>query len=140
MEGDNQKRARPNFLDAVSALIRRGRIENTPQEEAAPQGENAAGVKAYPAPVMFRALLLQFWHNLSDADMEFALHDRFSVCRFAGVSLDDETPDHTTVCRFRNLPAEKGLLQELPDEVNDQLQARGKLVKTGCIVSLKFFQ
>jgi IS5 family transposase len=96
--------------------------------------ENAVGVKAYPALVMFKVLLLQSWHNLSDADMEFALHDRFSFCRFAGFSLEDETPDHTTICRFRNLLAEEGLLQKLLDEVNDQLQARGKLVKTGCIV------
>jgi IS5 family transposase len=120
-----QKRARPNFLDAVSALIRRGRIEKLLRKKLCRKEENAAGVKAYPVPVMFRALLLQSWHNLSDAVMEFALHDRFSFCRFAGFSLDDETPDHTTVCRFHNLPAEKGLLQELPDEVNDQTGENG---------------
>ena len=34
--------------------------------------ENAVGVKAYTAVVMFKVLSLQIWHNLSDADMEFA--------------------------------------------------------------------
>ena len=66
--------------------------------------------------------------------MEFALHDRLSFCRFAGFSLEDETPVHTTICRFRCQLVEKGLLQKLLDEVNRQLQSQGKLVKKGCIV------
>jgi Transposase and inactivated derivatives, IS5 family len=66
--------------------------------------------------------------------MEFALHDRLSFCRFAGFSLEDETPDHTTICRFRNQLLEQGLLQKLLDLVNNQLERQGKLVKTGCIV------
>ncbi|MBF0481014.1 MAG: transposase [Desulfovibrionaceae bacterium] len=35
--------------------------------------------------------------------MEDALGDRFSSVRFVGLSLDDEdVPDATTICRFRN--------------------------------------
>ena len=83
---------------------------------------------------MFKVLLLQSWHNLSDADMEFALHDRLSFCRFTGFSLEDETPEHTTICRFRNRLVEKGLSRKVLDEVNDQLECQGKLVKKGCIV------
>jgi IS5 family transposase len=120
-----QKRARPNFLDAVSVLIAWGRIGKLLRKKLRRKDENAVGVKAYPALIMFKALLLRSRHNLSDADMEFALHDRFSFCRFAGFSLEDETPDHTTTRRFRNLLAEEGLLQKLLDEVNDQLQAQG---------------
>ena len=129
-----QKRSRPNFLDAVAGLIRWPRVERLLKKKLRRSEENAVGVKAYPALVMFKVLLLQSWHNLSDADMEFALHDRISFCRFAGFSLEDETPDHTTICRFRNRLLEKGLLQKLLDEVNGQLQTQGKLVKKGCIV------
>ena len=129
-----QKRNRPNFLDAVSVLIKWEPVEKILKKKLGRKDENAVGVKAYPALVMFKVLLLQAWHNLSDEDMEFALHDRLSFCRFAGFSLEDETPDHTTICRFRCHLVEKGLLQKLLDEVNKQLQAQGKLVKKGCIV------
>ena len=129
-----QKRKRPNFLDSVSGLISWIKIERLLKKKLHRSEKNAVGVKAYPALVMFKVLLLQSWHNLSDADMEFALHDRISFCRFTGFSLEDETPDHTTICRYRNELLEKGLLLKLLDEVNDQLQAQGKLVKKGCIV------
>ena len=83
---------------------------------------------------MFKILLLQSWYELSDLDMEVALYDRYSFSRFVGISLDEEIPDHTTICRFRNLLAEKELLQKLLNEVNGQLAAKGKLVKAGCVV------
>ena len=129
-----RRRSRPNFLDGIAPLLKWERIERILKKKLRRGAANAVGVKAYPALIMFKVLLLQSWHNLSDADMETALYDRISFCRFAGFSLEDETPDHTTICRFRNLLLEKGLLQKLLDEVNKQLQAQGKLVKKGCIV------
>ena len=107
-----KKRQRPGFLDAVSGLIRWGRIEKFLSKKLGRGEADAVGVKAYPAIVMFKVLLLQSWHNLSDFDMEYALYDRISFTRFAGFSLEDETPDHTTICRFRNLLLEKNLLQK----------------------------
>ena len=65
---------------------------------------------------------------------EEALCDRYSFSRFAGISLEADVPDHTTICRFRNLLAEKKVLQKLLDEVNGQLASHGKLVKSGCAV------
>jgi IS5 family transposase len=83
---------------------------------------------------MFKILLLQSWYELSDQAMEEALCDRYSFSRFVGISLDEDVPDHTTICRFRNLLAEKKLLQTLLNEVNGQLASQGKLVKSGCVV------
>jgi IS5 family transposase len=83
---------------------------------------------------MFKILLLQSLYDLSDFSMEEALCDRYSFSRFAGISLDEDVPDHTTICRFRNLLGKKRLLQPLLDEVNVQLSAHGKLVKSGCVV------
>lgn len=128
------KRKRPNFLDAVAGLIKWERIEKLLRKKLGRSEENAAGVKAYPSLVMFKVLLLQSWHNLSDLDMEYSLADRNSFVRFAGFSLEDETPDHTTICRFRNLLLKRKLLDKLLDEVNGQLQAQGKLIKKGSIV------
>ena len=54
-----QRRKRPNFLDAVSAMIQWERIEKLLRKKLGRSEENAVGVKAYPALVMFKVLLLQ---------------------------------------------------------------------------------
>ncbi len=50
---------------------------------------------------------------LSDAELEAALLDRLSFKRFVGLGLEDDVPDHTTLCRFRNLLIEQVLLERL---------------------------
>lgn len=129
-----RKQHKKHELDGISALIRWERIENFLRKKLKRGEENAAGVQAYPALVMFKVLLLQAWYNLSDYEMEAALCDRISFARFTGFSLEDETPDHSTICRFRNRLVEQNILHKLLDEVNKQLQAQGKFLKKGCIV------
>ena len=65
-----------------------------------------AGRPPFDPLLMFKALLLQQWYRLSDAELEEALNDRMSFRRFLGLSLEDASPDHTTLCRFRNRLAE----------------------------------
>ena len=62
----------------------------------------AAGRPPYEPLLMFKALLLQQWYVLSDAELEEALNDRVSFRRFLALALDADAPDHTTLCRFRN--------------------------------------
>jgi IS5 family transposase len=131
---ERRYRKHPHFLDAVEQLLDWSRIERKLKKKLRRSEENCAGVKAYPALCMFKILLLQSWYDLSDLAMEEALTDRYSFSRFVGISLDEDVPDHTTICRFRNLLAEKKLLQKLLYEVNGQLAAQGKLVKSGCVV------
>ena len=131
---ERRHRKHPSFLDAVDQMLNWSRIESKLKKKLRRSEENCAGAKAYPALIMFKILLLQSWYRLSDLDMEMALYDRYSFCRFAGICLDDEVPDHTTICRFRNLLAERKLLQKLLDEINQQLAAQGKLVRSGCVV------
>jgi len=131
---ERRHRKHPSFLDAVEQLLDWSRIERKLKKKLRRSEENCAGVKAYPALCMFKILLLQSWYDLSDLDMEMALYDRYSFSRFVGLSLEEEIPDHTTICRFRNLLAEKKLLQKLLNEVNGQLASQGKLVKSGCVV------
>ena len=61
--------------------------------------------------------------------MEDQVSDRISFSRFAGLSMDDEVPDSTTVCRFRNILVESNLYDSLLDEINRQLEVKGVLVK-----------
>lgn len=94
----------------------------------------AKGEPSYPPLMMFKVLLLQRWHDLSDPAMETALFDRISFQRFAGLSLDDETPDHSTIWRFRERLGKGGLMEQLMAELNRQLDARGLLIKQGTLI------
>ena len=77
---------------------------------------------------MFKALLLAQWYRLSDPGLEEALADRLSFRRFYGFSLDDGTPDATTLCRFRAARAERSLAGRRFAEVNRQLDAKGLML------------
>ena len=50
--------------------------------------------------LMLKALLLQQSYGLSDAELEEAINDRVSFCKFLGLSLVAASPDHTTLWRF----------------------------------------
>jgi IS5 family transposase len=74
---------------------------------------------------MLKALLLQQWYGLSDAGLEEALNDRMSFRRFCGLSLEAASPDHTTICRFRERLRAAGVLERLFDEFERQLEKAG---------------
>ena len=67
------------------------------------------GRPSYPPLTMVKVLLLEQWYNLSDPQMEEALGDRLSFRRFVGLGLQDDTPDHATISRFRTESAEREL-------------------------------
>jgi IS5 family transposase len=84
--------------------------------------------------MMLKALLLQQWYALSDADLEEAINDRVSFRKFLGLSLEAPAPDHTTLCRFRNRLAQAGLSAKLFAEFERQLDQRGLLLKRGTMI------
>ena len=92
------------------------------------------GRPAYPPLMMAKVMLLQQWHNASDPEMEAALRDRLSFRRFAGLGLQDDSPDHSTISRFRKKLTGLGLAARLFDEVNSQLEGRGLMVKRGTLM------
>src|SRR5258708_508469 len=92
------------------------------------------GRAAYAPLLMFKALLLQSLYGLSDAQLEEALGDRLSFRRFVGLSLVDAVPDHTTICRFRLLLIDEGLLEKLFAELDRQLEQAGVILKRGTML------
>ena len=79
------------------------------------------GRPSYPPLMMVKVLLLEQWYNLSDPQMEEALGDRISFRRFVGLGLEDETPDYSTISRFRTELSTRGLSEELFKELEAQL-------------------
>ena len=78
--------------------------------------------------------MLEQWYNLSDPEMEAALGDRLSFRRFVGLGLEDATPDHSTISRFRKELTQRGLGEALFGEVGRQLEVRGMVLKEGTLL------
>ena len=93
-----------------------------------------SGRPSWPPLMLVKALLLQQWYGLSDPGLEEALGDRLSFRRFVGLGLDEGSPDHSTLSRFRKALRERGLDKSLFEEIERQLGARGLLVKSGTLM------
>lgn len=87
------------------------------------------GPQGYDILQMFKCLLLQSWHSLSDPGMEQALRVRLDFLQFTGFNVGDDLPDETTFCRFRNKLIASGKFDKLLTEVNRQLESHGLKVK-----------
>jgi IS5 family transposase len=96
--------------------------------------EPERGPPPYPRLVMFKALLLQQWYGLSDPELEEALDDRASFRDFCGFMFGDETPDHTTIWRFREALQQAGLAEKLFAEILHQIEARGLVLRRGTLI------
>lgn len=118
-------------LERISSLVKWVRFEKI---LATLRPEGGAGRPAYSPLLMFKALLLQSLYGLSDVELEEAIYDRWSFRRFVGLSLDTAVPDHTTLCRFRNLLSQEGLLDALFGELDLQLDQAGLILRRGTIL------
>lgn len=92
------------------------------------------GRPPYAPLMLFKALLLQRWYSLSDEALEDALCDRLSFRHFVGLSLEEDIPDASTLCRFRCDLAERSLGEALFAAVAGSLDARGLIVRQGTLI------
>ena len=89
----------------------------------------------YCAVSLFKMLLLQTWHNLSDTNVSDAVKRDLVFMRFCGFSLEGSKPDATTLCRYRKRLIDAGLLDDLLVIVNESLMARDLKVANGKYIS-----
>jgi IS5 family transposase len=88
----------------------------------------------WPAVTMLKCVMLQKWFNLSDPAAEEQLRDRLSFRRFLRLSLEDATPDETTLVNFRKRLRAHGMASVLFDKVVQTLREKGLVLKEGTIV------
>jgi IS5 family transposase len=62
---------------------------------------------------MFKILLLQAMHTLSDERCEYLIRDRLSFMRFLGIGLGDPVPDANTIWTFREALKRAGAVERL---------------------------
>ena len=121
---------RETDLDRIEAMLNWGPLTYRLEKHC----RKLDGRPPFAPFMMFRALLLAQWYDLSDRDLEEMLCDRLSFRRFAGLGIEEATPDHTTLCRFRERLNEAGLTSKLLGLVNAQLEAKGLMLKRGTLV------
>ena len=93
-----------------------------------------------PPLAVFKMLLLQNFHGLSDPQCEAQVRDRLSWRRFVGLALTESVPDETTLVRFRQRLIEHGLHRQLLALVNEQLAAQGLMVREVTLVDATLVQ
>lgn len=98
-------------------------------------GDGGKGRRPPFDPVaMFKILIVQAQHNLSDARMEFMIRDRLSWMRLLGFALGDRTPDENTIRHFRNRMTETGTLKRIMKAFDWQLHKKGYIPMSGQII------
>ncbi len=83
-------------------------------EHAVPRRDRVKGGRPpYDHVLMFRVLILQASHSLSDERTEYLIKDRLSFMRFLGLTLADRVPDANSIWNFREALT-KVLIDGLP--------------------------
>lgn len=100
--------------------------------------KSAAGRKPTCRVRMFKLLVLQRLHNLSDERLQYQVTDRLSFMRFLGLELCGDVPDARTVWAFRESLKEHRLVEPLFERLNQALADLGVELKSGQIIDATF--
>jgi len=104
-------------------------------ERAVPRSDGAKGGRpAFDRVLMFKVLLLQAMHALSDERAEYLIKDRLSFMRFLGLGLGDPVPDANTIWTFREALKRAGTVDALFAQFDAMLRQAGYLAMGGQIV------
>ena len=124
------------FLEEMKKHIPYDELEELLIKEGVykPKTSRKKGRPPYPIKTLLGALFLQAWYGLSDPMTEEMIHDRLSFRKFLDIKVDDDIPDETTICKFRNTLMEKMLFDKIFAIVKEQMVKNNLILKEGSIV------
>jgi len=125
---DKSKTAR--FLERVNTVIDWSLLERRLQPLYCPDN----GRPGHNPLLLFKALLLEQWYQLSDHAAEEELKDRLSFRHFVGLTASNNPPDETSLVRFRAKLRERRLDEMLFNLIRDQLRANQTEVRPGKVL------
>jgi len=82
------------------------------------------GQPGIPAAKGLKAMLLQFWEDYSDREMETAIRENIAIRWFVGFSLNEKTPDHSYFGKFRKRIGTEHLA-DIFNSINESLRKEG---------------
>jgi IS5 family transposase len=126
--------AKGDDLERIAALVDFAMFR--PElERAVPRSDGTKGGRpAFDRVLMFKILLLQAMHALSDERCEYLIKDRLSFMRFLGLGLSDPVPDANTIWTFREALKRAGAVETLFARFDVALKSAGYLAMGGQIV------
>ena len=102
---------------------------------AVPRSDGTKGGRpAFDPVLMFKILLLQAMHGLSDERTEYLIKDRLSFMRFLGLGLSDAVPDANTIWTFREALKRANAVDALFHRFDVTLKGTGYLAMGGQII------
>jgi len=126
--------AKGDDLERIAALVDFA-LFRPELERAVPRADGTKGGRpAFDHVLMFKILLLQAMHGLSDERCEYLIKDRLSFMRFLGLGLADAVPDANTIWAFREALKRAGAVDRLFAQFDATLRAAGYLAMGGQIV------
>lgn len=131
-----KRKIKSDFFLQIDTIINWNPIEKVISKYYS-KGVSVIGRPSIEGIMLFKMCLLQTWYGLSDYELEDQVNDRISFSRFIGLSLDDKSPDHSVVSRFRTQLTKKKAYDKLLNSINEQLIAHEIIVKKGVIVDAK---
>ncbi len=127
--------AKGDGLERVNALVDFEMFRPV-LEAAAPRADRSkGGRRPFDHVLMFKILILQAMHSLSDERCEYLIKDRLSFMRFLRLSLADAVPDANTVWTFREALNKAGDVDALFQQFDEALRSAGCRAMSGQIVT-----
>jgi IS5 family transposase len=140
VEHARQLATHPGALDKLKAVVDFELFRNRLMERLGYVAREDKGGNAPFDPVfMFKILVLQKYHALSEEATELAIKDRFSFMRFLSVSPGDPLPDKNTIWDFKEALGHEGI-GALFDDLDSLLTERGIYGKAGVMVDASFIE
>src|SRR2546421_5826022 len=126
--------AKGDDLECIKGLVDFG-SSRADLEAAVPRADRSRGGRPpFDHVLMFKVLLLQTMHGLSDERCEYLIKDRLSFMRFLGLRLADPVPDGNTIWTFREALKKAKAIDTLFQRFNEALRASGYLAMGGQII------
>ncbi len=127
------RKIKAQFFTQINTLLNWDKIRNLIDKHYI-KGKSATGKPSYDGLLLFKMCLLQTWYGLSDYEVEDSVNDRISFSYFCGLNINQVSPDHSTLSRFRTLMTKANAYEPLFKEINRQLEQHQIIVKKGAIV------
>src|SRR6266576_3702750 len=126
--------AKGDDLECIKGLVDFGKFR-ADLEAAVPRADRSRGGRPpFDHVLMFKVLILQTMHALSDERCEYLIKDRLSFMRFLGLGLADPVPDANTIWTFREALKKAKVIDALFLRFDEALRASGYLAMGGQIV------
>lgn len=125
-------------LEELNRMIDWNLFADLLRETTTKPRKSAAGRKPFDRVMLFKMLVLQRMHNLSDDQLEYQVRDRLSFMRFLGLDLAGVVPDAKTMWAFREELKENQLIERLFARFAECLRELDVELKSGQIIDATF--